>query len=250
MKLLIGNYRIPKIRLRVLLECIVDLEKKFHDREFTKDELKVTLNLSESSSGLPQTIQDLRSFKLIADTNRNFRITELGISVLNVDSTQRSVEVEKVVRNNDLWAVLLNTVGKNPDQSAFNSALLTITKEKETEIQPRYKEIFDAFQADVECIIRFDPNLTRRYRRAPRKQKQEKSQNSSDGTHNIQTPLHVMGGYDTGSSPQIKGYKISSDYAGFQIEVKDEQTYKLAINLLKSIKNELIQRNVKFVDTD
>lgn len=223
MKPKIGKFRVPKVRLKILLGELNELYKKFGDKTFTVQEFGNTLNISETSSGLQLKISELKNLQLIRAEGDLIKIIDSGTKAIQQNTIERKKEIETIVKRIGLWNELLK-FGTALDESNFASTLQKITGLKDGIIKERLKEIIWAFTEDTNCINQFDPNtdyITKKRKIKIIKKpllKREKPQILP-----INENKHLI-------SEKII-WKVSSNFGDFQTEILDELSFSNAKNI-------------------
>jgi hypothetical protein len=157
MRTVIGSKRIPISRLPVLLKDADRLYEINKNQAFPVKKMIEDLGSNPRSSSVPTKIPDLKSFGLLEGNYKGLRITELGQKVLQIDNTQRSIFLDKIVRNIRLWDVFQNNGGNDITTDTVIRLLIQETGVSEGEARERAIEIKNAFLQDVKCITDFEP---------------------------------------------------------------------------------------------
>jgi hypothetical protein len=242
MKPKIGKFRVPKVRLKILLGELYELFKKFGDKAFTISEFGNTLGISESSSGLLQKKQELKTLGLLWGDDTSLKITDSGKKSVQQNIPERQKEIESVVKRIGLWDELLKS-GKNIDDSRLFEILQNKTGLDEVMLKGRFKEIKWAFTEDVNCITQFDPYSIKKAERYNPKIALQQIPHKI--IPQIESP-HII--------PIIKEnkhlitnaimWKISSDFGEFQTEISDDLSLSnarsITIQLLDTIERKIM----------
>ena len=157
MKTKVGSQRVPISRLPVLLKDAEKLYESNGNQAFTIDKMVTDLGSNPKSSSVPTKIPDLKNFGLLEGSYQGFRITDIGQKILQQDNTQRSVILDKVVRNIKLWNTFQDNGGRDITENTVVKLLIQETGVKEDEAKKRSHEIKWAFLQDVGCINEFKP---------------------------------------------------------------------------------------------
>jgi hypothetical protein len=227
MKPKIGKFRIPKIRLKILLIELNDVYKKYGNNSFTIEEFGDTLNISKLSSGLQQKKFELKNLGLLKGDDNSLEITESGVKIVQQNSPDRQKEIEYVVKRISLWGELQN-VGKNLDDNQLFIALQTKTGLSEGELKPRFKEIKWAYNEDLNCITQFNPNTEKTIKLptksiAPDYTIKKELKNATFVPQAIfrENQLHHSNENKNFAITPIK-WKISTEYGEFETDISDE----------------------------
>jgi hypothetical protein len=251
MKPKIGKFRVPKIRLKILLEELNKLYKKYGENTFTITQFADALDISLSSSGKEQKKFELKNLGLLKGDDNSLKITESGIKIVQQISPDRQKEIESVVKRISLWGELFSA-GKNLNDAQLFILLQNKTGIPESTLKERFKEIKWAFNEDVDCITQFDPN----------KQKTVKPHNHTIVKHHISAkqlenatslPQAIFKDEPIINTNENKrliltpiSWKVSTGYGEFETEIIDELSLHnarcITIQLLDTIEKKITNK--------
>jgi hypothetical protein len=244
MKPKIGKFRVPKIRLKILLDELNELYKKHGNNEFTITEFGNTLNISESSSGLQQKKYELKNLGLLKGEDAVLKITDSGVKVLQPDISERQKEIEALVKRVSLWDELLK-IGRMVDDNQLFMVLKNKTDLSEEELKERFKEIKWAFNEDVKSINQFDPTSNKTTKSKPKHAQKRIIQNVSSQI--IVEPQTKLIKEKLLSNSIV--WKVSSEFGEFQTEITDalslSNARNITIQLLDTIERKIMDNKTK-----
>jgi hypothetical protein len=233
MKPRIGKFRVPKVRLKILLNELNELYKKFGDKTFTITEFGNALNISETSSGLQQKRHELKNLGLLKGDDKSLKITDSGIKIVQPISPERQKEIETVVKRISLWDEL-QKIGDNPDDNQLFIALQNKTGLTDEILKQRFQEIKWAFTEDANCINQFNPNSESSTK--PHKTKPVPNHNIVKISRLKFEPQTKFTNENNSVQPAPIIWKISSKFGDFQTEILDE----LSLSNAKSITMQML----------
>jgi hypothetical protein len=242
----IGSMSIPRSRLGILLDTMIVLNNEYPSSDFNKTQFTESLGLSPKSSGPDHKISDMILFGLLTkgEKGQQIAITNLGKKIINTTGIERTSAIEEAVKKIPLWEKLLNSIGEDTENENFTVTVKTLTGLDDDEIQEKISGLKFAYKEDIGCIKRSPPySVWTRNTNKPKKTRATDN-NKFNNSNRGETQTQKMA--DGIQFQPVRGYRITSDYAGFQIEVKDSNTYSVALQMLNSIKNELEKQGVKF----
>jgi hypothetical protein len=235
MKPKIGKFRVPKVRLKILLGELNDLYKKFGNMTFNVQEFANVLHISETSSGLLLKISELKNLQLIKSDGNLIKITDSGVMVLAEDRIERRKEIEAVVKKIGLWNELLKE-HENLNESTFPAILKRITGLDDQILKMRIKEIKWAYTEDINCIQQFDPNASKK---AISHKKTTVLKNAP--LNQIHTAKFTANNQMHLQKPII--WTVSTDFGDFQTEIVDELSHSnaksITIQMLDTIERKI-----------
>lgn len=230
------EYRFPKIRLDILLTELRKLYEKNDGNVFTKEKMIEDIGASRTSSSIGAKIFELKNFGLLEEVHQNLHITELGRKIFQVADAQRSIEIEKAIKNIKLWNVIQNLGGNAFSGPELTAILVKSGELSEQEVKQMLPEIRDAFLRDTNCIKQFRPTST------PVIQVIK----TGTGAPLISAPPPSIAIQKTSGSPINDEIKMSIQYGTHQIDIVDELTFNFAEQMMRSIRKELVKRGVQF----
>lgn len=230
-----SKYKIPTVRLRTLIPNLDSLYGIFTDKEFTKDDFRSVLKITQKSSGMMQKILDMKAFGLLEESNEKLRITTAGKRVSLAKDTERLFELQKVVKNVELWKTLFDQYNTNIEPTNFWNILSRITQLDAESAKLKSDRVLKAYLDDINYALTGSGphnNITITRVRKPR-------------TQQIHLLPQILGGKFSTTKhiePEI-GYSVYSDYGDFSFTINDELTLniaKLAFDeIFKAIQSEL-----------
>lgn len=252
MKPKIGKFRVPKIRLKILLEELNKLYKKYAENTFTITQFADALDISLSSSGKEQKKFELKNLGLLKGDDNSLKITDSGIKIVQQSSPDRQKEIESVVKRISLWGEL-QSVGKNLDDAQLFIALQNKTGIPESILKERFKEIKWAFNEDVNCITQFDPNTQKIVK--PHDHRIVKHHLNAKQLENAaflpQAIFKDESMIDTNKNKSLIlapiSWKVSTKYGEFETEIIDELSLNnarcITIQLLDTIEKKILSKH-------
>jgi hypothetical protein len=251
MKTQVGSQRVPISRLDVLLRDADKLYGINGSQAFTVEKMITDLGSKPSSSSVPTKIPDLKHFGLLEGTYKGLRITDIGQKVLHQDNGQRSVFLDKLVRNVKLWDVFQNNGGRDITNNIVIKLLIQEAGVGEKEARERAAEIKNAFLQDIKCINEFKPkHKPKLILKKPQTQEQKEQEllveapiKKTEITNQTKPDVII---------PSSQSYKeeilmdqvqektpMSIQFGKHNYEINDELSYNIALQVLTAIKKEL-----------
>ncbi len=243
---IVGKCRIPGIRLGILLDHLIALYKVYPNDEFTRNQFRDALNLKPGSSGIADKVKDMLAFGLLEKDEKELKYylsVPLGKNVVNSTDTERPLIIERIVAHIPLWDQFIALFNKdtNIGDLKFISALKEVAGVVDLP-EKRMAHIKWAYIEDVKCInkrppySKFSKNIGKIH--------------IYPKSREIQIALPAIKEQSTKPATITniphKGYKVSSEYGEFQIWVRDEPSYLVALQMLTAIKKDLESNGVKF----
>jgi len=236
------QYIIPRTRLAILLDSLIELHKSYPKEPFTRSEFVLTLHLSLSSGGPDHKLISLRQFGLIDRdvTQTKYIITDLGRTIVSSDGSERVVSIEKAIKKVAIWDHLLKTVGTVVTDDKFIPAFKSFTGASDNEIEENIAWLKSAYTSDIACINRTPPFSEWTARVSKR---QKRSHGSNAPLNKAPRKEHIINFPQDLTHFAIKE-KLTVEYGSFKFEVKDESTFMMAMLLLLARKNELVRQGL------
>jgi hypothetical protein len=231
MERFVGNYYIPKIRLGILLDHLINLDKIYPHTPFTKEQFRIALNLGMKSSGIQDKIRDMIYFGLIKlEKHEVYSISELGKNILIASDTERPNEIKKAIKSVPLWHELLDALDK-PNSEPFIQTLQKIIGIHDNSKIEKLEKIKWAFNEDFKCVSKRPPYSI-----------------LSKNIGKVRPAYLKL----NSSIPNNKIKKIEPTaslmihYRDYNIPVIDELSYKMAEEILKKIRLDLEKNDSKY----
>lgn len=232
----IGNYMVPIYRLRILLRYIVVFFKEHHDEGITRQQLAKVMNVKESSGGFIQKISDLKNYGLLEQKDDAFYLSDLAKRFANKEGDERNKAIEEAFKHVDVWKNLWEKFGYKVLIDDFSNEISLFTSIPADQIKDNEGKLLNMYVEDVSCFIPYDA-IVETIRSLPRNQRYYRD--SSDGERG---PIEQQ-------SIESIGYIGYPEYSDAPIQIKDAFSYKIAEQLLRAMKQKLIQNGVNFDDT-
>ncbi len=242
-----GSYTIPRSRLSLLLDHLMVLMDAYPQGIFTRLEFVQALNLSKSSGGPDHKLSSLQQYGLILRKSADHYALTIDASTLLPFT--HPISIEKIVRHIRLWDKLLDSIGTEFDDAKFVSAINTITGVPDNEITSELSSLKYAYTDDIACINKTPPFSAWSLSRQKNKQKVAPQQYSSQDT--TKSPIkqtRTKTPYNANKRKSTK-YKLTFQYGGTPIEVKDASSIALARILLNEIEKEIIAKGGSKMET-
>ncbi|MDO8872526.1 MAG: hypothetical protein Q7V05_07340 [Methanoregula sp.] len=236
----VGAFRIPSLRLDILLKVLTIIYEKNLDNVFSSEKLLKDIDIkSEKSSSLSSKTKELKKFGLIEGRLEKFRITDLGKRIVQFNNPQREKDVETAIKYIPLWNIFLSAGGKTISDEKVIEILKNMAKLEDKEARERAPEIKRAFLRDIDCIRFFMPGyIYKSTETAPELPPQQP---------NLNPEIPPLSNLTQTGQPEINSSilhnreksKMSIDYGMLHVEILDESSLKLAYKLLKAMEKEL-----------
>lgn len=234
-----SSCNVPTVRLRTLYPNLDEIFKVYNDRDFTKEDLRGILKISDKSSGLLQKILDFKAFGLLEESNEKLRITNAGIKLLIAKENERLVELQNIVKNVKLWKTLYEQYNTNIDPENFWNILSRITQLDAESAKLKSDKILKAYLDDINYALTGNAPYT--HNTITRKRKTQQ-------IHLIPQSFGGKSSYVKHDEPEF-GYSLYSEYGDFSITIKDELTLNIAKisfeAIFKAIQTEIDQKKAK-----
>lgn len=217
--------------------------QQYYDKPFSKEELADIIKQKPKSGGFVQKIADFQKYGLISRCpDGQFTLTKLAINIFK-GNTKDNI---KLFENVELWKLIFEKFNTNIKQEDFWKHLQTIAKTDEIEAQKKADVIFDAYFKDIQYIqkhTKTDIDQERQHHLV------KKSNSHSQKEEVIQLPTKTPVIIHKALSITRWELYLLSDKGEYYLEVFDEITYNLAVELLKSIRKELEKDGVSFCNS-
>lgn len=240
----VGRVKVPDVRLSILLDHLIALDKVYPTSSFKLSQFKEAMGLSRRSSGPARKISEMRQFGLLVQEREGHKyiISDLGKTIVNGTISERADAIEKAIRNIPLWDQLIKVVGYKDkvEGETFGAAVKKITGVSDEELASQILNITFAYTEDISCIGK-NPPFSKWSRRVGERKKTRSPQSDQS---NIRSQEFIPPKKEQEREPiylkQNKGgYNLTLDYGGFKIDVKDEPSVFIATLLLNQRKREL-----------
>jgi hypothetical protein len=156
----IGKYWIPTNRLEALLAATKKIYEATRGDETSAELIADVLKHSPNSGTFGTKMGDLRTYGLIEGRGEKITVTDLGKQATTFgDERERNEALQRIVRNVELWRILLDKYGVNIKKENFWLDLVKITgadrldaKNKEAAVRKAYLEAVEYIKSVGEPI--------------------------------------------------------------------------------------------------
>jgi hypothetical protein len=226
----VGKYRIPKIRMDILLNDVNKVYTNNGMAEFSKETFRNNIGSTKDSSATAQKLLELKSLGLILGTDDKLHLSEIGKNIIITKDLERHTEIEKALRKVPLWSLFIENGGENISNDKVQEILIKDAGLPESEGKLRSGEIKKAFLRDLQTITNFDPSKFQYY------QQPISDTTSQSATAKMVAEPSQQGSHKRSGKVVIRGTITYKDY---KIEIKDDLSYGFALQVMRKIKKEL-----------
>lgn len=251
-----GNYLVPAARVGIVLDHLIAVVKK-HPKTFSKDEFVEEIGASPSSNGPSDKLRDMIRYGLIARSDGQYTITELAKAAISDNPSERAAAKEKVIRNIEIWNLLLEKVGTHPTVEIFTQAVQQIADK--TIEQRDINRMWYSYNEDIACISKNPPYSNRSAILG--KQRKPKIRRKHNFTPEVSAPEvkkldiqlpHTQNNRQSEKLSElpepwgnllkylINKEKLLVEFGSVKFEVKDNQSLKLAKALIAAKEGSLL----------
>ena len=234
----LGAYSIPRSRLGTLLADTKKIYERFKSEEIQVDHIGSFLGLSPRSGGFLQKMADLRAYGLIEGRGSKSRVSKLGIdATFGIGPAEKSVALEKIVKNIPLWGIFYEKYGKEITVEDFWIDLEKITGIERLDSQKVAESVRKHYNEDAKYI-----STVERLPGTPRESETGKTyvQEPGDRKTNMETAQPSVGLPVGDALIFIKFPTVGT----FTLDLNDETNLNIAETILTKIKEKLNKRNV------
>jgi hypothetical protein len=220
----IGDYWIPTNRLETLLAITKKVYEHFGGDETSADLMANVLKYSPNSGPWGTKMGDLRAYGLIEGRGEKVTVTELGKQATFGEERERDEALRQIVRNVELWRILLDKYGFNVKKENFWVDLVRITGAERLDAQKNEDSIRKAYLEAVEYIKSAGEPI-----QTPLNEEMENAE-AVGGKFSMETQAQ-----STAGTKKTVGYIGFPEYSRSLIEIKDKRSYNIAKQLLNAI---------------
>jgi len=150
----VGNYTIPRFRLKSLMEDTKKIyETTSGKNEFHRTDIAYALNQTPASGTLAQKIADMKSYGLIQGRGETLSVSKQWIDAVFALGEERNQAIDKIFRNVPLWGILYDKFGDNIKEENFYAILSKITGADYPESQKKAGEVRKSYIEDVKYVL-------------------------------------------------------------------------------------------------
>jgi hypothetical protein len=217
----IGKYIVPNSRLDVLLIALKKIDDTFMGEEGSKQDIADILGHEPKSGTLAQKIGDFKTYGLLEGRKDKLAVTGLGKRVVSARETERNEAIGEVVKHVPLWSMFYGKYGTSIPKENFAVALRRDTHAEQSVAEKNANFVRNAYLRDVKLMESVgEPGM------GPESHEVV----ATDVADRKSTMETQSAGAKKASIDIGQGYGIA------RFEIRDQEDYDIAQNLLETIR--------------
>lgn len=129
------------------------MHDKFGNKVITTEHIAQALGHKPKSGGFNQKIADLKAYGLIDGSRGSYQVSDTGSKATFGNKVEMDDALDKAVKRIDLWRIIYEKCGKEPDQETFWIDLAEITGIPRPESQKKADAVRKAYIEDIKYLF-------------------------------------------------------------------------------------------------